>query len=283
VPPRLISEATVDVESKLTAPEGLPSSRGDLPTHARVVIIGGGASGASIAYHLTKLGWTDVVLVERRQLTAGTTWHAAGLITSAGMATETFLWMSRYTRDLCASIEAETGQATGFRTIGHLHLATTPRRLDALRREAAFVRGYGVDDQELSGAELARFWPAAKTDDVLAAFYVPDEGRVNPADLTMAYAKGARLGGARIIEGVTATGVTTDRGRVTGVITDRGTIAADVVVNAAGMWAREVGAAAGVSVPLQAAEHYYLITDTVDWAHADLPVGEYPDRYGYYR
>lgn len=254
-----------------------------LPDRAQVVIVGGGVIGASIAYHLTKLGWRDVVLLERRQLTAGTTWHAAGLITSAGMATETLVWMSRYTRDLCASIEAETGQATGFRPIGHLHLATTPGRLEGLRRDAAFARGHGVDDQEISAAEFGRLWPAAKTDDVLAAFYVADEGRVNPADLTMAYAKGARMGGARIVEHVAATGVTSARGRVTGVVTDRGTIAADYVVNAAGMWAREFGALAGVSVPLQAAEHYYLITDTVEWAHPDLPVVEEPDRYGYYR
>ncbi len=253
------------------------------PTHARVVIIGGGVIGASIAYHLAKLGWRDVVLLERRQLTAGTTWHAAGLITSAGMSSETMIWMSRYTRSLCVSLEAETGQATGFRPIGHLHLATTPARLETLRREAAFARGHGVDDQELSAAEFGRHWPAAKTDDVLAAFYVADEGRVNPADLTMAYAKGARMGGARIIEGVSATGVTQARGRVTGVVTDRGVIRAEYVVNAAGMWAREVGATAGVSVPLQAAEHYYLITESVDWAHPDLPVVEDPDRYGYYR
>ena len=264
--------------------EGEPARTADgLPDRARVVIVGGGAIGTSIAYHLTKLGWRDVVLLERRQLTAGTTWHAAGLITSAGMATETLLWMSRYTRDLCTTIEAETGQATGFRPIGHLHLATTAQRLEALRREAAFVRGFGVDDQEISAGEFGRMWPAARTDDVLAAFHVPDDGRVNPADLTMAYAKGARMGGARIIEGVAATGVTAERGRVTGVVTDQGTIKADYVVNAAGMWAREVGAAAGVSVPLQAAEHYYLITDTVEWAHPDLPVVEDPDRYGYYR
>lgn len=254
-----------------------------LPDRARVVIVGGGVIGASIAYHLTKLGWRDIVLLERRQLTAGTTWHAAGLITSAGMASETLLWMSRYTRDLCATIEQETGQATGFRSIGHLHLATTPGRLETLRREAAFVRGFGVDNQELSAAEFGQMWPAAKTDDVLAAFHVPDEGRVNPADLTMAYAKGARMGGAKIFEHVTATGATQARGRVTGVVTDQGTIAAEFVVNAAGMWAREFGASTGVSIPLQAAEHYYLITDTVPWAHPDLPVVEDPDGYGYYR
>ncbi len=256
---------------------------GDLPDRAQVVVVGGGVIGTSIAYHLTKLGWRDVVLLERRTLTAGTTWHAAGLVTSAGMSTETMTWMSRYTRDLCVEIEKETGQETGFRPVGHLHLATTPGRLEGLRRDAAFQRGHGVPIEELSAAEFGRLWPAARTDDVLGAFYVADEGRVNPADLTMAYAKGARMGGARIVEHVAATGVTTARGRVTGVVTDRGTIAAEYVVNAAGMWAREFGALAGVSVPLQAAEHYYLITDTVDWAHPDLPIVEEPDRYGYYR
>lgn len=269
--------------TRSTAGDVVPRTQDALPDRAQVVIVGGGIIGASIAFHLTRLGWRDIVLLERRQLTAGTTWHAAGLITSAGMATETMIWMSRYTRDLCTTIEAETGQATGFRPVGHLHLATSPQRLEGMRRESAFARGFGVDSQEISAAEFGRMWPAAKTDDVLAAFHVPDDGRVNPADLTMAYAKGARMRGARIVEHVTATGVTSHRRRVTGIVTDRGTIATDYVVNAAGMWAREFGALAGVSVPLQAAEHYYLITDTVDWAHPDLPVVEDPERYGYYR
>jgi len=263
--------------------EAQTAAKGSIPDQARAVIIGGGAIGTSIAYHLAKRGWSDVVLLERRQLTAGTTWHAAGLITSAGMATETLLYMARYTRELCVSLEAETGQATGFRPIGHCHLATTRERLETLRREAAFVRMFGVDDQEISPSEFAKLWPEAKTDDVLAAFYVPDEGRVNPADLAQAYAKGARMNGARIVENVTVTGFAQANGRVTGVITDRGPIKTDVVVNAAGLWGRDVGALAGVTVPLQAAEHYYLITDTVPWAHPDLPIVEDPDRYGYYR
>jgi 4-methylaminobutanoate oxidase (formaldehyde-forming) len=254
-----------------------------LPSRAQAVVIGGGVTGCSVAYHLTKLGWRDVLLLERTQLTAGTTWHAAGLITSAGMSHETLLWMSRYTRDLYAGLEAETGQATGFRPIGHLHLATNPGRLETLRREAAFVRGFGVDNQEISAAEFRRMWPEAKTDDVLAAFYVPDEGRANPADVTQALAKGARMGGATIVEGVTVTGFETKRGRITAVVTDQGTVETEVAVNCAGMWARQVGALAGVSVPLQAAEHYYLITEPVPWAHPDLPVVEDPDRYGYYR
>ncbi|MEI7745285.1 MAG: FAD-dependent oxidoreductase, partial [Chloroflexota bacterium] len=257
--------------------------RAAFPDQARVVVVGGGAIGASIAYHLGKLGWTDTVLLERRQLTAGTTWHAAGLITSAGMAGETLLWMARYTRDLCTTLEAETGQSTGFRPIGHIHLACTPQRLETLRREASFVRGFGVPNEEISAAEFKRHWPEAKTDDVLAAFYVADEGRANPADLTQAYARGARMAGVRIFEGTTVTGFTSANGAVTGVDTDRGHIRAEYVVLAGGMWGRELGAKAGVSIPLQAAEHYYLITDTVPWAHADLPIVEDPDRYGYYR
>jgi len=216
-----------------------------LPDHARVVIIGGGAIGASIAYHFAKLGWHDVVLLERRQLTAGTTWHAAGLMTSAGMAHETLLWMARYTRDLCTTLEAETGQSTGFRPIGHIHLACTPGRLEGLRRDTDFARGFGIDNVELSASEIGGLVPEMRLDDVLAGFFIADEGRVNPADLTMAYAKGARMGGVRILEGVTVTGFTSAHGRVTGVVTDQGSNATEYVVNAAGMWARQVGALAG--------------------------------------
>ncbi len=258
-------------------------SRNSVPEQARVVVIGGGAIGTSITYHLAKAGWTDVVLLERRQLTAGTTWHAAGLITSAGMSSETLLWMSRYTTKLIPELEAETGQSTGFRPIGHLHIATTPQRRESMRREAAFARGFGVPNEEISAAEVQRHWPAIRADDILAGFWVPDEGRANPADLTQAYARGARMRGARIVEGVTVTGITKAKGVVTGVDTDHGHIRAEYVVNAAGLWGREVGAMAGVTVPLQAAEHYYLITDTVSWAHPDLPVVEDPDLYGYYR
>jgi glycine cleavage system aminomethyltransferase T/glycine/D-amino acid oxidase-like deaminating enzyme len=255
-----------------------------LPDRAQVVIIGGGVTGCSIAYHLASLGWNDVVLLERKQLTSGTTWHAAGLITSAGMADETLLWMSRYSRDLYERLESETGLATGFRAVGHLHLATTPERLETLRREAAFVRGFGVDNQEISAREFSDMWPEAKADDVLAAFYVADEGRANPADVAMSLARGARQKGVHIAEGVSVTGVEASGGRVQAVLTDTGgRIECEYVVNAGGMWARQIGALSGVSVPLQAAEHYYMITEPVPWAHRDLPVVEDPDRYGYYR
>ncbi|HYG71272.1 MAG TPA: FAD-dependent oxidoreductase [Actinomycetota bacterium] len=254
-----------------------------LPQRAQVVVVGGGAIGTSVAYHLTTLGVRDVVLVERKELTSGTTWHAAGLITSAGMPTETFLWMSRYTTELLPRLTEETGQDTGFRTIGHLHLASTPQRLETITREALFAKAHGVPVEMVGPEEVARHWPAAKTDDILAAAWVPDEGRANPADVAQAYAKAARAAGARIVEGVSVTGFTTEAGRVTAVLTDRGAIETEIVVISAGMWGRQLGALAGVSLPLQAAEHYYLLTDDVEWAHPDLPVVEDPDRYGYYR
>src|SRR5215467_5252399 len=151
----------------------------DLPTRTRVVIVGGGVIGCSIAYHLAHLGWTDIVLLEQNRLTAGTTWHAAGLITSAGMTDETALFFSRYSKDLYARLEAETGHSTGFRAVGHISVATTPQRQAALRREAAWMHGFGVDDVEISPRELAQMWPLARTDDVLAATYVAGEGRAD--------------------------------------------------------------------------------------------------------
>jgi len=260
-----------------------PLTAGDVPDRAQVVIVGGGVTGCSIAYHLAHLGWTDVVLLEQHRLTAGTTWHAAGLITSAGMTDETALFFSRYSRDLYARLEQETGHSTGFRAIGHISLATTPERQEALRREAAWMHGFGVEDTEISPRELAGMWPLARTDDVLSAFYVADEGRADPVGVATSLAKGARQLGVRVVEGVAATGVELAGRRVRAVLTGQGRIETDVVVNAAGMWARQFGALAGVSVPLQAAEHYYLLTDTVPGMDPDLPVIEDPDSYGYYR
>ena len=254
-----------------------------VPDRAQVVIVGGGVIGCSIAYHLAHLGWTDVVLLEQHALTAGTTWHAAGLITSAGMTDETSLFFSRYSRDLYSRLEAETGHSTGFRAVGHLSLATTPQRQEALRREAAWMHGFGVEDTEISAAEIASMWPLARTDDVLSGFYVADEGRADPVGVATSLAKGARQRGVRIIEGVAATGVETRGHQVTAVLTEAGRIETEIIVNSAGMWARQFGALAGVSVPLQAAEHYYLLTDSVPGMDPDLPVIEDPDNYGYYR
>ncbi len=259
------------------------SSADSFPTHAQVVIIGGGVIGCNVAYHLTKLGWRDVVLLERKQLTAGTTWHAAGLVVTGGFRTETGLGMAKYTRELYASLEEETGQATGFKPVGYLELACTRERLHDLRRAAGFQRGYGVNVQEISPSEVKELWPLARTDDVLAGFYTAEDGRTNPVDTTMAVAKGAKMGGARIFEETGVVGIKTANGRVTGVATDRGDIEAEYVVNCCGMWAREVGKMAGVSVPLQAAEHYYLITEPMEGIHADLPIIEDLDKFAYYR
>ena len=256
---------------------------GDLPQRAQVVIVGGGVIGTSIAYHLTKVGITDVLLLERHQLTAGTTWHAAGLITSAGFTDETTLWMAEYSRDLYERLESETGFATGFMKIGHLHLATSPQRLEAMRREHAFQTGFGVESHLISAAEVAEMWPMARVDDVLGAIYNPNDGRANPVDVTMSMARGARDGGARIVQGVGVSGLRVTDGRVTGVDTDRGPVEADQVVLACGMWTRDLAAAAGVNVPLQAAEHYYLLTEPFEGCHRELPVIEDPAKYGYYR
>jgi 4-methylaminobutanoate oxidase (formaldehyde-forming) len=253
-----------------------------LPSHAQVVIIGGGVIGCSVAYHLTKLGWKDVILLEQSQLTAGTTWHAAGLIVS-GFADETTIEMAKYTRDLYEGLGEETGQETGFKAIGYLQPATNPDRLDILRRRANFARGHGVFTEEISAAEVKEMWPLFETGDILAGFYTADDGRVNPVDVTISLAKGAKMDGASIYEGTKVIGIRKVDGRVSGVVTNQGEIEAEYVVNCAGMWAREIGNVAGVNVPLHAAEHYYLITEPIEGMHPDLPIVEDPDLFAYYR
>jgi 4-methylaminobutanoate oxidase (formaldehyde-forming) len=253
-----------------------------LPDRARVVVIGGGIIGCSVAYHLAHMG-EDVVLIERDRLTSGTTWHAAGLIVTFGSLSETSTEMRKYTRALYARLEEETGQATGFKPVGFIELASEPDRLEEYRRVAAFNRHCGVDVHEISPAQVKELFPLARVDDVLAGFYVEGDGRADPVDVTMALGKGARKQGARILEGVRALGVQKARGAVTGVDTDRGTIACEVVVNCAGMWARQLGARSGVNIPLQSAEHYYLITERVPGLKPSWPVIEDPASYGYYR
>ena len=254
-----------------------------LPSRARVVVIGGGVIGASVAYHLAHLGWTDVVLLERDRLTSGTTWHAAGLMVTFGSTSETSTEFRKYTRDLYSRLEAETGQSTGFLPVGFIEVATDAGRLEEYRRVSAFNRYCGVDVQEISAREVRELFPLARVDDVLAGFYVAEDGRANPVDVTMALAKGARLKGATVLEGVPVTGVTKDRGAVTGVTTPYGDIEAEYVVNCAGMWARQLGEEAGVTIPLQAAEHYYLITEPFDGISRSFPVLEDPASYGYFR
>lgn len=253
-----------------------------LPAQARVVIIGGGVIGCSVAYHLTKLGWSDVVLLERTQLTAGTTWHAAGLLTSL-RDTETQTRLAKYSQDLYRRLESETGQATGLIGCGSIQLAMTADKAEEMRRGMHMAHTFGVEAHEVSASEVGKMWPLADVSDLKAAFYFPDDGRVNPTDVTQALAKGARLGGARIFENTAVTDILTDRGRVSGVRTPAGEIRAEYVVNCAGMWARSVGRMAGVDVPLQAAEHYYLISEPVAGVHPMLPILRDPGNSAYIR
>jgi heterotetrameric sarcosine oxidase gamma subunit len=254
-----------------------------VPDRARVVVIGGGIIGTSVAYHLAHLGVSDVVLLERDRLTSGTTWHAAGLMATFGSTSQTSTELRIYTRDLYARLEAETGLATGLKQCGLIELAIEPGRLEEYRRVAAFNRLCGVEVHEISAREVAGLFPLARVDDVLAGFYIPADGRVNPVDVTMSLARGARRQGAQIIEGVPVTGFMRNGGAVTGVRTPHGDIEAEYVVNCAGMWARELGALGGVTIPLQAAEHYYLLTGPIEGVDGDWPVLEDPANYGYYR
>ena len=254
-----------------------------LPQRARVVVVGGGVIGCSVAYHLAHMGWRDVVLLERDRLTSGTTWHAAGLIVTFGSTSETSTRLRQYTRDLYARLERETGQATGFKPVGFIEIATDTDRLEEYRRVAAFNRYCGVDVHEISAAQVRDLFPLARTDDILAGFYVAEDGRANPVDVTMALARGARQQGATIIEGVAVTDVLARNGVVTGVRTGQGDIEAEFVVNCAGMWARQLGERSGVTIPLQAAEHYYLITEPIEGLSASFPVIEDPASFGYFR
>jgi 4-methylaminobutanoate oxidase (formaldehyde-forming) len=256
-----------------------------LPAQARAVVIGGGISGCSVAYHLAKAGWTDVVLLERRQLTCGTTWHAAGLIGQLrGSANMTRL--AKYSADLYVWLEAETGVATGMRQVGSISVALTPARREELLRQATVARIFDVEVHEISPAEVKARYPHLEVGDVVGAVALPLDGQCDPANIAMALAKGARMRGAQIFEGVKVTGVTEAGGRVTGVdyVADGvpGHIAADVVVNCGGMWGRDLAAASGVTLPLHACEHFYLITEPVEGL-GHLPVLRVPDECAYYK
>ena len=253
-----------------------------VPSHARVVIIGGGIVGCSVAYHLTKLGWRDVVLLERRDLSCGTTWHAAGLVGQL-RSSHNLTRLARYGAVLYERLEAETGQATGFRRCGSISVARTAERLIELKRGASMARCFGVEVEPISAGEAGKLWPLMRTDDLAGAVWIPGDGRTNPIDTTLALARGARNGGATILENVRVTGVQRTNGAATGVTTDRGDITADVVVNCAGMWGREVGNWAGVNVPLHAAEHFYIVTEPMSGVSRELPVLRDTDGYIYVR
>jgi heterotetrameric sarcosine oxidase gamma subunit len=252
------------------------------PGHARVVVIGGGIVGCSVAYHLTRRGWRDVVLLERHQLTSGTTWHAAGLVTQL-RATYNMSMLAKYSAELFPELERITGLGTGYRRTGSILLATTPERWTEVRRQVSMARVCGFEVHPISGREAAGMWPLLDPSGVVGAAYLPGDGVANPTDVTQALAAAARLGGARIFERTPVTAVQQRDGRVTGVTTERGEIRADVIVNCTGMWARELGLRSGVAVPLHAAEHFYVVTEPVpDLAH-DLPVLRSPDDTAYFR
>jgi len=255
----------------------------ELPGRASAVVVGGGVTGASVAYHLAKQGWSEVLLLERRQFACGTTWHAAGLVGTM-RANESHAKLCQYSMGLIRDIEAETGQATGFRQVGSLSIAHSAARFEELKRVAAMNNAFGVTRVDIVTAEeMAGLYPLLRTDDLLGGSWVPHDGHASPVDVTTAYVKGARLHGARCLEGVKVTGFRVDGGRVRAVLTDHGEVACEVVVNAAGMWARALGRQVGVNVPLHACEHYYAHTEKLADLPPDLPVLRDHDRCAYYR
>ena len=257
-----------------------------VPTHARVVVVGGGIAGASTAYHLAKLGVKDVVLLEQGKLTCGTTWHAAGLVGQT-RATRNATRMSRYGIELYSSLEQETGLATGWKRCGSLNVAKTPERLTLMKRQMARAKSFGIEFEFISPAEAGQRVPILRTDDLAGAVWIPGDGKANPTDLTQSLARGARMRGATIFEGVRATGVSTAAGRVAGIAwkspTGEGTIRCETIVNCGGQWSRAFGRLAGVTVPLYAAEHFYLVTKPIAGVSSDMPVIRDPDGYLYYK
>ncbi|MDF1602405.1 FAD-dependent oxidoreductase [Nocardioides sp. YIM 152315] len=244
--------------------------------------MGGGVIGCSVAYHLTKLGWTDVLLLEQGTLSCGTTWHAAGLVGPL-RASESGTRLVQYSAELYASLEAETGLATGYRDVGGVIVARTEDRMVQLRRTAANAVAYDMPCELVTPDRAEELWPPMQVADLLGALWLPGDGKVNPADLTQSLARGARQRGARIVERVRVTGFDTDHGRVTGVRTDRGDIESEVVVNCAGQWAKALGDLVGATVPLHSAEHFYVVTEAVPGAHPDLPIMRDPDGWTYFK
>ncbi|MDJ0612543.1 MAG: FAD-dependent oxidoreductase [Rhizobiaceae bacterium] len=258
-----------------------------VPSKASAVIIGGGVAGCSVAYHLAKLGWKDVVLLERKQLTCGTTWHAAGLIAQL-RATKNMTKLAKYSQELYGTLEEETGVATGFKRVGSITVALTDERKEEIYRQASMARAFGVEVEEISPTEVKERYEHLNIEDVTGAVYLPLDGQGDPGNIAHAMAKGAKQNGASVIEGVKVTEIHQKDGRVTGVSWSRdgsdeqGTIDADYVVNCGGMWAHEVGRMAGVNVPLHACEHFYIVTEGIEGLK-QLPVLRVPDECAYYK
>ncbi|MDG1068000.1 MAG: FAD-dependent oxidoreductase, partial [Sulfitobacter sp.] len=257
----------------------------DVPFHARVVIIGGGVIGCSVAYHLTKLGWKDVVLLERKQLTSGTTWHAAGLIAQL-RASKNMTKLAKYSQELYGSLEEETGVATGFKRCGSITVALTAERREEIFRQAAMARAFGVDVEEISPKEVLERYEHLNIEGVTGGVYLDKDGQGDPANIALALAKGARQRGGRVIERTAVTGIRREGRRVTGVDwqsgDETGHITADMIVNCGGMWGHEVGRMAGINVPLHACEHFYIVTEAITGL-TQMPVLRVPDECAYYK
>ncbi|HHZ78410.1 MAG TPA: FAD-dependent oxidoreductase, partial [Candidatus Lambdaproteobacteria bacterium] len=262
-----------------------------IPKQAQVVIIGGGVIGCSVAYHLTKLGWTDVVLLERKELTCGTTWHAAGLVGQL-RATKNMTKLAQYTSELYATLEDETGQATGFKQNGSISVAPDAGRFEELKRGASMAKCFGLEVEVISPREAREMYPLLNIDDLEGAVFLPKDGQTNPIDVTQALAKGAKMGGAKIFENVRVCGIETKSAgtsgarRVSGVEiehtggSETKIISAEIVVNCAGLWGHQVGKMAGVNVPLHAAEHFYIVTEDIGLP-SNLPVLRDPSSWIY--
>lgn len=253
-----------------------------LPTHAQIVVIGGGIIGCSTAYHLARDHKADVVLLEQGKITSGSTWHAAGLVGQL-RASASITRVLKYSVDLYKGLAAETGLDTGWKMTGCLRLATNPDRWTEYRRLATTARSFGMEMHLVSPDEVKRMWPLMDTSDLVGASWLPTDGQASPSDITQSLAKGARMHGARLHEGVTVTGFAIDGRRITAVHTDQGTIHCEKVVNCGGMWAREIGAMAGINVPLQPVKHQYIITEKIDGLSPDAPTLRDPDRRTYFK
>ena len=254
----------------------------DFPNSARAVIIGGGIIGCSTAYHLAKLGWSDTVLLERKKLTSGSTFHAAGLVgqlRSNANITE----LLGYSVELYKKLEAETGLATGWKMNGGLRLACNQERWTEVKRQATTAHSFGLDMQLLTPNEALDLWPLMNIDDVIGAAFLPTDGQANPSDITQALARGARMAGARIFEDTRVNSIETEKGKITAVVTDQGRIECEVVICCAGQWTRNLAATVGVNVPLVSVEHQYMVTEAIDGVQPDMPTLRDPDRLTYYK
>jgi 4-methylaminobutanoate oxidase (formaldehyde-forming) len=253
-----------------------------LPTQARIVIVGGGIAGCSTAYLLSLMGECDVLLLEQGKLTCGTTWHAAGLVGQM-RPNRNMTRMSKYGIELYATLEAETGLATGWKQCGSVNVAASAERMQVLRKQAALAHSFGVEVEVIDRSRIAELWPLLRTDDLHGGLWIPGDGKANPADLCMSLAKGARLRGVKVVEELEVSGVLSDNGRVSGVRTAMGDVACEIVINCAGQWARQFGRLAGVNVPLYSAEHFYIVTERIEGVQPMLPVLRDPDGFIYYK